>query len=194
MKTDYLKFSQALKNLNKTYFTRNDLKKFYQGTSESLKVLLSGWQKKKLIHGLGRGYYAFDLAKVDELRLANDFDTGSYVSLEYALSYYNLIDQAPSVITLVTKNRSRIIKSANWTFEYTHLKENLLFGYELKNGVYIASPEKALADLLYLLARGKRTADLTNLEKDKINLKNLKNILRQFPKYVREKAAELDLM
>lgn len=128
--TDYLQFKKSLEKTAKTFFNLNDLKKFYAGNIDSLKVLLSNWTKKGMIFNLGRGYYTFNLAAADYLQLANILDNSSYVSFEYALSYYNLIDQAPSVITLATKKRSRKIKMGNWTFEYSRLQDDLFFGYE----------------------------------------------------------------
>jgi len=70
----------------------------------------------------------------------------------------------------------------------------LFFGYDLKNKIYLATPEKALADLLYLLARGKRSVDLESLEKKKINQKKLCEILTKFPKYTIKKAMELGIL
>ncbi|MFH1564536.1 MAG: hypothetical protein ABIC82_01670 [bacterium] len=189
--TNYLDFKKSLGKTGKTFFSLNDLKKFYAGSKESLKTLLSSWTKKGMIFNLGRGYYTFNLAAVDYLHLATMFDNSSYVSFEYALSYYNLIDQAPSVVTLATKKRSKKIQMANWTFEYSRLRDDLFFGYELKNKIYIAAPEKALADLLYLISRGKRLVELDTLDISKINKKKLNSILKKFPKYTVEKAKKL---
>lgn len=189
--TDYLKFKKTVEETKKTFFNISDLKKFYTGSKESLKVLLSNWAAKEMIFNLGRGYYTFNLATVDYLHLANILDNSSYVSFEYALSYYNLIDQAPSVVTLATSGRSKKISMRNWTFEYSYLKNELFFGYELKNKIYIASPEKALADLIYLISRGKRLVELDTLDIKKINQSKFNSILKKFPKYTTAKADEL---
>lgn len=188
--TDYLQFKKSLEKTAKTFFNLNDLKKFYAGNIDSLKVLLSNWTKKGMIFNLGRGYYTFNLAAADYLQLANILDNSSYVSFEYALSYHNLIDQAPSVITLATKKRSRKIKMGNWTFEYSRLQDDLFFGYELKNKIYIASPEKALADLIYLVSRGKRLVELDTLDIKKMNKAKLNFIFKKFPAYTVQKAKE----
>ena len=193
-KINYLQFKQALTGTGKTYFSFYDLKKFYCGSPASLKTLLANWVKKNLIQSLGRGFYAFEITKLDYLHLANEIDKNSYISLEYALYYYNLIDQAPSVITLATKKRSCQAKAANWIFEYTRLKDDLFFGYELKNKIYIAAPEKALADLIYLISRGKRIAELDSLEIKKISQKKLRGILKKFPGYTKRKAEELGVL
>jgi len=199
MKIDYLQFKKKLEKTGRTYFSLYDLKKFYPSGPKSLKVLLSFWTKtfwtkKGLIYHLTRGFYSFDITRTDYLRLANELDKTSYLSFEYALYYYNLIDQVPQVITFASQKRHKVIKASHWIFEYTHLKKELFFGYELKNKIYIASPEKALADLLYLLARGKRKVDLDTLERKKINQKNFCKILNKFPKYVFKKAQEIGLI
>lgn len=187
-KVNYLQFREDVEATGKTYFNKYELKKFYHGTKGSFKVLLSNWIKKRLIYSLSKGFYAFNLTKVDYLHLAHEFDRNSYISFEYALYLYGLIDQVPSVITLATKKRSRVIKSANWTFEFTHLKDDLFFGYELKNKVYMAIPEKALADLIYLISRGKRIFEFDTLEKKKIDKKKLHEILEKFPLYTQRLA------
>lgn len=191
MKTDYLQFKQNLENTGKTYFQFSDLEKFYSHHSGSLKTLLSRWAKRGAIYGLKRGFYAFDIIRVDYLHLANNIYGDSYISFEYALYFHNLINQVPSTVTLVTQKRSRTITVSNWTFEYTHLKNELMFGCELKDKIYIATPEKALADLFYLMARGKRLFETDSLEKGKINFKNLTAILKRFPLYVTKRANEV---
>lgn len=192
-KINYLQFKKEIENSGKTYFAWHDLKKSYYGPRESFKVLLSNWVKKRLIYHLGRGFYAFNLASVDYLRLANEFDRDSYISFEYALYYHNLINQVPSIVTSATKKRSRKITMSNWTFEYTHIKNGLFSGYELENKIYIATPEKALADLLYLISRGKRIFEFDTLEIRKLNSKKLWMILKKFPVYTQKLAKKLEL-
>lgn len=193
-KVSYQQFKEQATNTGKGFWHLSELKKFYGNDAASLKVLLSSWIKKKLIYHLGRGFYGFNLSQVDYLSLAGILDLNSYLSFEYALYYHNLIDQVPSVITFATKNRSKKIKMSHWVFEYTRLKPELFFGYDLKDKIYVATPEKALADLLYLISRGKRLAELDTLEKEKISQKDLKKILKKFPRYVMEKAKELKVV
>ena len=193
-KVNYQQFKETAENTGKSFFSLSELKKIYRGSAISLKVLLSSWVKKKMIYHLGRGFYAFNASKVDYLSLANTLDVNSYLSFEYALYYYSLIDQVPSVITLATKARSKKIKMSNWVFEYTRIKNELFFGYDLKDKIYVATPEKALADLLYLIARGKRLAELDTLERKKINQKELVKILKKYPIYAAEKAREIGVI
>ena len=190
-KINYLEFKKSLEQTGKTFFSFEDLKKFYPTSPRSLKSLLSSWSKRKLIINLTRGWYAFDLVNLDYLNLACQIVPNSYISFESALSIRGLTNQVPSVVTLATKSRSRTIYAITWVFEYTHLKSDLIFSYEIYNKCYLASGEKALADLIYLISRGKRIVELDSLDKTKIDKKKFKQVLKSFPSYTFKKAQEL---
>ncbi|MFA5995605.1 MAG: hypothetical protein WCW27_04830 [Patescibacteria group bacterium] len=186
LRTQYLSFKTELEQTGKTYFSLSDLEKFYQHKKTSLKALLTHWKKQQLITKVGHGYYTLDLARVDYLQLATTLYPNSYVSFEYALYYYGMLNQVPTTVTLASLNRSRRFHLTAWTLEYTHIKKDLFFDYELKNNVYIATPEKALADTFYLIARGQRLVELDNLDRAKINKTKLQATLQQFPSYVQK--------
>lgn len=86
--------------------------------------------------------------------LANILRYPSYVSLEYILAKYNLIPEAPFAITCVTIKSPRVYSSSFGDFIYRSIKENLFWGWEVKDfkgkEVMIASLPKALFDFLYL--------------------------------------------
>ena len=82
----------------------------------------------------------------------------SYVSLDYALAYYNLIPEIASNVSSVTTGRRKTYQTPIGTFIYHHLKEDYYnIGYLVqKSGdtnYLIASPEKAVCDKLYLSPR-----------------------------------------
>jgi predicted transcriptional regulator of viral defense system len=192
-KTNYHKFKNELENLGKTYFSLTDLKKFYSYKHSSLISLLSRWSKQDLIFHLGKGYWAFDLAYVDYLRLACNLERPSYVSFEYALNYHGMLSQIPFTITLASEKRYKLISMGAYTLEYSHLKQGLFFGYTLKNGAYIAEPEKALLDELYLISLKKRHLSLEELDLSKINRKLFNQWLKKFPNYTQNLAKELKI-
>jgi hypothetical protein len=75
--------------------------------------------------------------------------------LEYALSFYGLIPEAVMTITSVTTNKTAIIKNAEGVFTYQHIKQSAFRGFnEIKDNegflYFIAEPEKAVVDFLYL--------------------------------------------
>lgn len=112
--------------------------------------------KKKNLIRIKRGLYT-DNIKVDKPILANVCYSPSYISFEYALSYYGLIPEYVSVLTSACfgkkNNKSFFVPEAS--FEYRSIPDDVFsIGITfLKNeeGIRykIATKEKALCDTLY---------------------------------------------
>src|SRR3989304_6275909 len=87
--------------------------------------------------------------------LANLIYGPSYISLDYALSYYGFIPERVVVVTSVTSSRSRRFETPLGTFTYRRLsRPKYSIGIDqqtLDAGQYflIASPAKALADKIW---------------------------------------------
>lgn len=115
------------------------------------------WRKQGHLIQLKRGIYVLsgDLRKqpLSMGFVANSLIWPSYVSLEYALSYYDLIPEKATVYTCVTTKKTTTFKTPLGTFEYRSVKEGLFWGFTVKtdNGrnYFIAYPEKALLDFFY---------------------------------------------
>jgi predicted transcriptional regulator of viral defense system len=124
---------------------------------------LSRWTSKGQLYQLRRGLYAvappFQKIKPHPFLVANRLVPGSYVSLQSALAHHGLIPEVVPVTTSVT-----VLRPARWDtplgrYEYRHVKEDLLFGYQLASvggdqQAFVATPEKALLDLVHLQPRG----------------------------------------
>ena len=186
-KINYHEFKRKLESLGKTYFTIWELEKIYSNKKSSLKNLLSRWSKDEIIFPLGSGYYCFNLEKLDYLNHACNLVKPSYVSFEYALNYHGLTEQISQVITLATIKRHKFVYSGSYVYEYTKIKKEFFFGYEKIDRYYIALPEKALLDTVYLLSRNKRLVDLSSINTRKIDKERLYKFARKFPKYVLDK-------
>ena len=76
----------------------------------------------------------------------------SYVSLQSALYYHNMISQIPEVIYCVSLARTRTYETSVATISVHHIEGSFFFGYEERgeHHVRMALPEKALLDILYL--------------------------------------------
>jgi hypothetical protein len=79
----------------------------------------------------------------------------SYISFEYALSYYGVIPEKVYTVTSATLGRSRVYATEFGTFTYNKLKESTYsIGIELilaqRTPFLMAAPEKALADKIAL--------------------------------------------
>jgi len=75
--------------------------------------------------------------------------------LHSALSYHGVIPEAVPVVTSVTTRRPRTDETPLGTFVFRHLHRSLFWGYEetrVGDGTtfFVASPEKALLDLVHL--------------------------------------------
>ncbi|MEA3238390.1 MAG: hypothetical protein U9Q94_01185 [Candidatus Bipolaricaulota bacterium] len=106
---------------------------------------------------MARGKYALapPYRKVDLPleHVANRLVYPSYVSMESALAWYDLIPEAVAIVTSVTTARPRVLENALGTFRYRHIQRELFWGStsEILQGqeCAIALPEKAILDLFY---------------------------------------------
>lgn len=99
--------------------------------------------------------------------LANILRTPSYVSSWAALQYYNLATEVVYPITSVTQKVTRDYKTKAGNFSYQSIKKDLFSGFSLVKGkfdFFIASPSKALFDLLYF-----KTEQLRGLDADMVS-------------------------
>ncbi|MBS0648537.1 MAG: hypothetical protein JSS10_04840 [Verrucomicrobia bacterium] len=96
--------------------------------------------------------------------IANLIYGPSCVSFEYALSHYGFIPERVTVMTSLTIGKSKTFQTPLGVFEYQAIdREKFKVGIEYKGlgkegGYFIASKEKALADLVY------RTPGIRTLE------------------------------
>jgi len=119
---------------------------------------LSKWVKDGKLKRLAGGFYLFAKAEVSIEHLANQLREPSYISLEYALYFYNLTVDIPFHVTSVTTRGTRNISTSSGMFFYHHIKPMLFDGFVMKQvgekdeigkRFFIATPEKALIDLFY---------------------------------------------
>ncbi len=130
--------------------------------SKVLRNCITEWVKKGLVIRLKQGLYTLRdkdrRKKVTKSYLANQIYSPSYISLEYALQHYNFIPEAVYLITSVSSKKTHTFRNQLGRFSYSHVKQEVFSDYILKkdiydNEYYIASPEKALLDFLYLRVR-----------------------------------------
>ncbi|MDY6787959.1 MAG: hypothetical protein SVK54_07530 [candidate division WOR-3 bacterium] len=143
---------------NMQVFSYNDLRTILpDAKQDNLKRNVYNWVDSGKITRLKRGL--FQLAypgkeNVPDIYIANRMYEPSYISLDTALSIFNLIPEIAMTVTSVTSKATRRFNNQYGTFVYRTLKRNYFTGYSImKEGNYeikIADPEKAIADYLYL--------------------------------------------
>jgi predicted transcriptional regulator of viral defense system len=146
---------------------------------ESAKVTASRYFKKGILIRIKPDVYIegikFDNLKEEDLfRIANIIQTPSYVSLTTALSYYNITtQQTRNFIESISFKRTKEITLKNISFTFSIIKEEFYYGFELKNNFFIASPEKAFADAVYLSSLKRYNCDFSAVNFKKLDKNNI---------------------
>jgi len=161
----YLDLKQKLSD--QLIFTANDIKKI---DSNFYLSRLTEWQKKGYIKKAIKGYYIFSDIKLDEIALfaiANRIYSPSYISLESALRYYNVIPEGVFSITSVSTRNSYEFSTSIAKFKYRKENPVLFFGYHIiqkdNYKVKIATLEKTLLDYFYLNSEFSAKQDIEEL-------------------------------
>jgi predicted transcriptional regulator of viral defense system len=152
-KMNFLEFRNRFLSL--ACFTTNQV---YASYPEFNRNNLVNWVSKGYLVRLRQGYFAFPEYKESTdftLYFANIIYKPSYISLQTALSFYGIIPEAVPNITSVTTLKTKTFSNYFGEYSYKNIKPDLMFGYDLREmeggrRIMFATPEKALADLLYL--------------------------------------------
>ncbi len=130
-------------------------------SAPQVRLQLSRWVKDGRLIQLRRGLYALAPVwrKVEPhpFLIANQLQRGSYVSAQSALAFHGMIPEYVPVVTSVGPGRPETVQNPLGAFQFNHLATQLLFGYSQlevapKQLAFVASPEKALLDLIHLTA------------------------------------------
>ena len=163
---------------------------------------LSRWVKSGRLYQLLRGLYAmappFQRARPHPFLVANRLVPGSYVSLQSALGHFALIPESVPVTTSVTTGRPGRWDTPLGTYDYRHIQPDFLTGFRrmlLVGGreALLATPEKALLDLVYLEPDGDSPAYLAELRlqnMDGLDLSELRRLAEASGKPKLRRAAE----
>ncbi len=178
MKTEFI---EKIRQIGKDYYTLKDLAKIWKLKKESLKVTCSRMVRKKLLLRIEKNIYILPekFAYID--RIANQIYSPSYLSFESALSWWGVLSQAPYSLTFASSKRSKKISIGKVEIVYRHLKDDLFFGFENRNNLFIAEPEKAFLDLAYFVSFGRENVNLKNLAVEKLNKKKTIIYLEKYP-------------
>ncbi len=133
---------------------------------------LSRWRQAGKIYQLRRGLYClappFQKVIPHPFLVANRMLPASYVSLQSALAYFGMIPEYVPVTTSVTTSRPASWETQLGIFDFRHIQVDFFGGYRLvelsgRQQAFIASPEKALLDLIYLEPGGETLDYLVEL-------------------------------
>lgn len=168
----------------------------------SVRLQLNRWTKNGRIHQLRRGLYAvappYQRVKPHPFVIANRLQRASYISMQSALAFYDLIPETVNATVSVAAGRPERLKTPLGIFEFRHIKPDLFKGYRMIDlsgqQALVATPEKALLDLVYLQPDGDTQEYLQELRLqnlDRLNLDDLRKQAETADKPKLQRAAEV---
>ena len=174
-------------------FTPQIFSQLFDTNKTATKHFLETHVKSDLFTRLKKGLYALKTDPPTEEEIANQLYKPSYISFEYALSFYGLLPEMPYAITSATTKPTRNFTVSSQLFSYKTIKKEVYTGYSLlkqnKHSFFIADQEKAYLDYLYFVYLGKNPTNdrLFSLAKNKINKNKLQQYLLLFknPKFTK---------
>jgi predicted transcriptional regulator of viral defense system len=142
------------------------------GFSHPRRKLREMQDKGQLIR-LKKGFYVFSQDFIGQPHspeiVANLLYGPSYLSLEYALSYYGLIPERVEALTSVTTNKNKTYATPIGLFTYQHMHSQIYpLGLKIQLTIdqrkfLMATPEKALVDLFSLKFRSLEKPNSTDI-------------------------------
>ena len=144
---------QRLRTLAAPVVESRDIAALLQVSTSNATTILRRLARKGMIVHLSRGRWLVN-ERIDHLALPELISAPypAYVSLQSALFQHGLIEQIPSVLYAVTPARPRRLQTPLGTISFHRMPPELFNGFELspRSDAKVATPEKALFDMLYL--------------------------------------------
>ena len=174
-----MKFSELLEIVEDEPVFETGLLMAGRGREPGLPAQLSRWSASGRLFRLRRGLYAlappYRKVIAHPFLIANRLEPGSYVSGLSALAHVHAIPEFVAEVTSCGPGRPRIRETPLGRFSYRNLKPELRCGYRLVDlgggqSAFLASPEKALLDLVHLQPGGDDPAWIDGL---RLNLEAL---------------------
>ena len=143
------------------FFSRCELTLWVKGSANRRDALLKRAMAAGEIIRIRRGLYVlappFQKERPSPFELAQHVYGPSYIGLESALSFHGWIPEAVYTVASVSLNRSRVFDTPAGRFDFLRVPQACFFSaverLELpgSNGsIFVSSPLKALADLVYV--------------------------------------------
>lgn len=158
-------------------FTNLEFARIFSLSQDQTEYSLHELTHEGLLTRLKKGFYVLKIDPPIEEEVANALYKPSYISFEYALAYYNIIPEMVYQVTSATTKPTRLFIVGHYSYAYYTIKQQAYTGYVLsqrrEKRFYIAEPEKALVDYLYIISLGKRTVAGRRSLNDRLEVKSL---------------------
>ena len=174
---DWLVFFKKHKDIKIFYW--HHLKLFTGMKPPTLRMSLKRLNEKKVIQRICRSYYAnpFNLPSLEEI--SSIIYPPSYISLESALSRWGVLSQIPQILTCVTTKLPQKFTTPFGDIEYHQVKKGYFWGFIQEGNYFMAEPEKALLDYIYLKKEKNLKKTFSELDLKSFNLSKLKSFAKR---------------
>ena len=184
--------TRELSSINQLYFGYEDIARALKISPASARVSASRYVRLGLLMRLKRNIYVpkerwQTTSREERFTLANLGQTPSYISLMTALDYHEITTQVQrGIIESVAVKRTKEISLNGNVFRYTKVSRASYFGFIRQQQFFIATPEKALLDAIYLMSFGRYALDLSAIDDEKLNRKEIRRMSRNYPPQTRK--------
>jgi predicted transcriptional regulator of viral defense system len=179
--------TSELNSINQLYFGCEDIARALAINPASARVSASRYVRLGLLLRLKRNTYVLSerwraASREERFLLANLGQAPSYISLLTALDYHEITTQVQrGLIESVAVKRTKELSLNGSIFHYTKISSALYFGFTRQQNFFIATPEKAFLDAVYLISFGRYALDLSAIHDEKLNRKEIHRISRNYP-------------
>ncbi len=176
-----LELLNKLEEYNINIFRLQDIQMLFPN-EKYLATDLKRLTDNKGIIRLFKGQYVLLNHKISTEEIVQQIYYPSYVSFQSALFIHGIVDQGPNQIVLATTNRQKSLSILGTQIQFNHIKPSLYFGYVFDKNIFMAEPEKAICDMLYLNFTNKISTDVNSWYLKNIDFVKLQNYLKPFGK------------
>lgn len=184
--------TSELSSISQLYFGYEDIARALAINPASARVSASRYVRLGLLLRLKRNTYVLKerwqaTSREERFALANLGQTPSYISLLTALDYHEITTQLQrGLIESVAIKRTKEFSLNGSIFRYTKISRALYFGFIRQQEFFIATPEKAFLDAVYLMSFGRYALDLSAIDYEKLNRDEIRRLSRHCPMKTRK--------
>ena len=181
-----------LLNADTPFFSVSSLQALLNLTRESARTTASRLLKRGIFVRIQRDLYTLANRKYSLFSLANAISQPSVISLETALNYWGIIVQVPQTIFSIAMGSQQCVVD-NTQFVYRRILPDLFrFGQVKVDDFFIAEPEKALLDTLYMKSKGLAELLPEDVDRAKLDSERLTLYRSLFPDIVKKMLNEIE--
>ncbi len=181
-----------IQQLRGRLFSVADIARVFGISHESARVLATRYTQSGIFLKIKRNLYILadeweHLSLEKKFQIANLLQVPSYISLLSALAYYEITTQIPiNSIESIAIKRTREFYIQDTVFYFIKIKKPLYFGFYRTNHFFIAEPEKAILDALYLQNLRRYHIDIDTIDWARFNWEKLSHYANAFPEKIKQ--------